>query len=126
MEPCYNGAGADAQGCAPDLSLSQSINSTEAMTAFVSQLPDFEFAKSVDIVSAVKGKSANKYKKRLGAKQVKNFEKNAAGFDGLLKSNAATNFRAVSARYRIGQMVLTTLKSSAGNSPYLAHYPYKS
>ena len=71
--PSYGGTDADALGCAPDLSLSQNINYTEAMTAFVSQLPDFEFAKSVDIVSAVKGKSGNKYKKRLGAKQVNIF-----------------------------------------------------
>ena len=53
---------------------------------------------TVDSIAAVKSKSPAKYKKRLGAKQVKNFEKEAALADGLLKANAATTFRAVSAR----------------------------
>lgn len=60
-------------------------------------LPDFELSRP-EVVLAVKGKAANKYKKRLGAKKVKAFERNAIGSEGILRPGAATTFRAVSAR----------------------------
>ena len=45
-----------------------------------------------------KSKSAAKFKKRAGAKAVKTFERNAAGADVMLNRQAATTYRAVSAR----------------------------
>ena len=109
---------ADARGSAPVLSLSQNINHSETndnrylnFDAIISgriinsdvaslniSLPDFELSRP-EAVFAVKGKgnAANKFKKRLGAKKVKAFERNAVGSDGTLRSSAATTFRAVSA-----------------------------
>ena len=112
---------ADARGSAPVLSLSQNINHSETndnrfdsldFDAIISgrltnsdvaslniSLPDFELSRP-ETVFAVKGKgnAANKFKKRLGAKKVKAFERNAVGSDGTLRSSAARTFRAVSAR----------------------------
>ena len=45
-----------------------------------------------------KAKAAAKFKKRLGTKAVKGFEREAAGKDGILHREAATTFRAISAR----------------------------
>ena len=45
-----------------------------------------------------KNKNAAKFKKRAGAKAVNTFERNAAGADGVLNRQAATTYRAVSAR----------------------------
>ena len=45
-----------------------------------------------------KSKSAAKFKKRAGALAVKTSERNAAGADGVLNRQAATTYRAVSAR----------------------------
>ena len=55
-------------------------------------------APMIESIAAVKTKSAKKFQKRLGAKKVKSFEKDAAMADGLLNSTAATTYRAVSAR----------------------------
>ena len=60
--------------------------------------PDLPSHEEPRFLGAVKGKAAAKFKKRLGAKQVKNFERDAASADGLLKPSAATTFRAVAAR----------------------------
>ena len=59
---------------------------------------DNSLTNTAGIHAVTKSAKANKFKKRLGAKKVKAFEKDAAGTDGLLKADAATNFRAVSAR----------------------------
>ena len=64
----------------------------------MSELPDFEMSAAVDSIAVVKGKAANKFKKRLGSKKVKQFERDAAMADGELKAEAATNYRAVAAR----------------------------
>ena len=45
-----------------------------------------------------KSKSAAKFEKRAGAKAVKTFERHAAGAGGVLNRQAATTYRAVSAR----------------------------
>ena len=45
-----------------------------------------------------KNKNAAKFKKRAGAKAVNTCERNAAGADGVLNRQAATTYRAVSAR----------------------------
>ena len=52
-----------------------------------------------DQLFAVKTKNpASKFKKRLGAKAVKSFERDSLNAQGLLKPQAATTFRAISAR----------------------------
>ena len=70
----------------------------EATIDYVETLADLPELEPQQVIGAVKNKSAAKFKKRLGAKQVKSFERDAAMADGLLKANAATTFRAVSAR----------------------------
>ena len=51
-------------------------------------------------IFAAKGKkpAANKYKKRIGAKAVKSFERNSSNSEGVLNQRSATTFRAISAR----------------------------
>ena len=53
----------------------------------------------LDSICAVKSKAqANKYKKRIGAKAVKSFERNSSNSEGVLTQRSATTFRAISAR----------------------------
>ena len=67
--------------------------------SFMSESPDLEISHPLDCIAAVKGKAAaNKFKKRLGAKKVKHFERDAALADGAVNPTAATTYRAVSAR----------------------------
>ena len=76
---------------------SEHFREPETGTVFepdIMEVPTFEAGEKI---SAVKSQ-ASKFKKRLGAKQVKNFEREASLADGALNSSAATTFRAVSAR----------------------------
>ena len=60
---------------------------------------DMDTTMDVDKLFAVKTKSpAAKFKKRLGAKAVKSFERDSLNAQGLLKPQAATTYRAISAR----------------------------
>ena len=67
--------------------------------SFMSESLDLEISHPHDCIAAAKGKAAaNKFKKRLDAKKVKSFERDAALADGALNPTAATTYRAVSAR----------------------------
>ena len=81
-----------------DAACHASMTECEA-ASLMSEWPDLKISHPHDCIAAAKGKAAaNKFKKRLGAKNVKNFERDAALADGALNPTAATTYRAVSAR----------------------------
>ena len=84
---------------AANMSVDEFVAMHDAHSYINNNMVTTSMASDRDQLFAVKAKNpASKFKKRLGAKAVKNFERDSLNAQGVLRPQATTTFRAISAR----------------------------